>query len=63
MLYINIGRDNMHAKYIHGWLTIYRIHTIRPQIVVKCYIRKFQTENSSVIDLLYEQQQKNNDYF
>lgn len=48
----------MHAKYIHGWLTIYRIHTIRPQIAVKCYIRKFQTENSSVIDLLYEQQQK-----
>lgn len=48
----------MHAKYIHGWRNSHRIHTIRPQEATKHYIRKFQTENSSVIDSIFEQHRK-----
>lgn len=48
----------MQNTYMDGETVDHRIHTIRPQEATKHYIRKFHTENSSVIDLIFEQQRK-----
>lgn len=46
----------MQNTYMDGEIVDHRIHTIRPQEATKHYIRKFHTENFSVIDLIFEQQ-------
>lgn len=48
----------MQNTYMDGEIVDHRIHTIRPQEATKHYIRKFQTENSSVIDSIFEQHRK-----
>lgn len=55
---IYVGITCMQNTYMDGETVDHRIHTIRPQEATKHYIRKFQTENSSVIDLIFEQQRK-----
>lgn len=48
----------MQNTYMDGETVDHRIHTIRPQEATKRYIRKFQTENSSVIESIFEQHRK-----